>query len=85
MVEVEGGESVQDLSNVDVVHLIDFDEVLDQHEDHVGEESGISAEVGVLESVEYLRNKSLKVFVIFEDILNGQLFDLVADPSETPA
>lgn len=37
-----------------VVNFVNLDQVLEQHEDQVREESSLSAEVSVLEQLEYL-------------------------------
>lgn len=50
----EAGETLEKLSDVLVVDAIDLHEILEQHEDDVGEKARLLAEVRVLEKIKDL-------------------------------
>lgn len=53
---------------MDVVDLVDFDEVLEAHEDKVRKQASRLAEVTVLKDVENLHHHGLEVFVVFQNL-----------------
>ena len=57
---------------MDVVYLIYFDEVLEQHEDKVTEQPILSAEVSMLELRKDLGHKGLKIFVVLQNLTGLQ-------------
>ena len=66
--KLQGGKAFEHLSHMHVVHLVDFDEVLEEHEDYVGKEARLFAEISMLEQIEDLRRDRLKAFVVFQDL-----------------
>ena len=64
-----------------VINPVDLHEVLQQHEDEVGEKACLFAEVCVLEEIKYLRRQSLEVLIILQNVRNVQVSDLVAETS----
>ena len=56
-----------------IVNSVDFNEILQQHKDDIGEQSSLLAEVDVLELVEDLRGKALKVLVMLQYLVGLQI------------
>ena len=72
LVEVEGGEALEHFGDVHVVDLVDLLKILEDHEDDIGEQSGLLAEVRVLENVEDLSHERLKHLVVLQDLGIGK-------------
>ena len=53
-----------------VVDPVDFEDVLEQHEDHVGEKAEMLAEVIALEEFKYLPRQSLEVLIVLQNVRN---------------
>lgn len=77
--KLKRGESLKNLSNVHVVYLVDLDHVLEEHENHVGKETGLSAERCVLELTEYPSHQLFEILVIPEDLARSQLAHIIRD------
>ena len=53
-----------------VVDPVDLQDVLEQHEDHVGEKAEIFAEAIALEEFKYLPRQFLEVLIVLQNIRN---------------
>ena len=62
-----------------VVDAVDLEEILEEHEDEVGEEARLLAEIGVLEELEDLGREVLEEFVILEDVAHAEFAHLFAE------
>ena len=69
-------ESLQDLGDEHVEHLVDLDQVLEEQVNHVRKKSSALAEVLMLVNGEDHSHQSIEVLIIHEDIAQVKLLDL---------
>ena len=68
VISLKACKALQNLSNVHVVNFVDLDQILKQHEDQVGEEACLPAEISINELGEDLGHDLLEVVAVFEDL-----------------
>jgi hypothetical protein len=61
---------------VHVVDLVDFDQILEKHEDYVREKAGSFAESGIVKHIKNKRAQCLEVLVILQNLTVRQIADI---------
>ncbi len=69
-------EAIEDLSGHDVEHVVDLDQIEEQHIDEVLEESCLLAELPVFEHVHDEGDELIKLFINEEDVIGPQFLDI---------
>lgn len=61
-----------------VINTVDFHQIFQEHEDHIGEKARLLTEISVLKEIKNLSGQTLKVLIILEYFCDVQFAHLFA-------
>ena len=60
-----------------IIQLVDLDQVLEQHENHVRAQTGLPTVISINELLENLCDYSVEIFIVCEDFLGRELGNFI--------